>query len=192
MALVVLDPGHGGSDPGATNGGYQEKNFTLEIALKTRDYLLNNYHVDILMTRTTDTDVSLADRVALANNNGADYFVSIHINAGGGTGFESFIYDGSVSPNTVEWRRILHDAIMSRIGNSWDVYDRGKKRANFYVLRETAMSAVLTENLFIDTQQDLNKLTNSSFIADVARAHAEGIAQALSLSAKVPTAGSRH
>ncbi|MDA8352846.1 MAG: N-acetylmuramoyl-L-alanine amidase [Firmicutes bacterium] len=126
----------------------------------------------------------MANRVALANNNGADYFVSIHINAGGGTGFESFIWDGPVSNNTVQWRQIVHDTIMSRIGSPWGVTDRGKKRANFYVLRETAMPAVLTENLFIDHQQDLSKLTNSSFIRDLANATGEGIAKALKLPLK--------
>ncbi|WP_245921025.1 N-acetylmuramoyl-L-alanine amidase family protein [Melghirimyces profundicolus] len=146
---------------------------------------MNNYYVNVLMTRTTDTYVSLADRVALANSNGADYFVSIHINAGGGTGFESYIYDGTVSSNTINWRQILHDTIMSRIGSAWNVSDRGKKRANFYVLRETAMPAVLTENLFIDTSQDLSKLNNPSFISTLAQAHADGIAQALSLPAKL-------
>lgn len=184
MAIIVLDPGHGGTDPGAVNGSYQEKKYTLDIALKVRSYLQNNYQATVLMTRTTDTTVSLASRTAYANNNGADYFVSIHINAGGGTGFESFIYDGSVSSNTIAWRQTLHDTIISRIGSKWSVTDRGKKRANFHVLRETSMPAVLTENLFIDTTQDLNKLNNASFITDLANATGEGIAKALVLPRK--------
>ena len=71
MPLVVIDPGHGGSDPGAVNDSYQEKNYTLSIGLKVRDYLLANYQTNVLMTRTTDTTVSLASRTILANSNNA-------------------------------------------------------------------------------------------------------------------------
>ncbi|MFD1436704.1 N-acetylmuramoyl-L-alanine amidase [Kroppenstedtia eburnea] len=60
MAIIVLDPGHGGTDPGAVNGSCQEKKYTLDIALKVRSYLQNNYQATVLMTRTTDTTVSLA------------------------------------------------------------------------------------------------------------------------------------
>jgi len=185
MPLIVIDPGHGGSDPGAVNGSYQEKNYTLNIGLKVRDYLLANYQTNVLMTRTTDTTVSLSSRVSLANSNNADYFCSIHINAGGGTGWESYIYDGTVSQKTINAQNTIHNTVMSVIGGKYGVRDRGKKRANFYVLRETAMSAILLENLFIDHATDLSLLNNPTFITDLSNAIGEGIAKALSLSKKI-------
>ncbi|MCS1350169.1 N-acetylmuramoyl-L-alanine amidase [Mechercharimyces sp. CAU 1602] len=182
MTRLVIDPGHGGNDPGATNGSYQEKNFTLMIALKVRDYLLSRYNVEIYMTRTTDATVSLTTRTSMANALDADYYCSIHINAGGGTGFESYIYNGSVSQDTITKRNIIHDRIMQTIGSKYGVRNRGKKRANFHVLRETRMPAVLTENMFIDTSSDLALLLNPTFINDLAVATAEGLASALNLS----------
>ncbi|PTM58459.1 N-acetylmuramoyl-L-alanine amidase [Desmospora activa] len=187
MAKVVIDPGHGGSDPGATNGGYREKDFNLDIALKVRDALTSQYVVDVLMTRTTDRTVSLAERTNFANNNRADYFCSIHINAGGGTGWESYIYNGSVSNFTIQAQNTIHAKVIQGIGSRYSVRDRGKKRANFHVLRETQMPAILLENLFIDTTADLNLLRNANFIRDLSQATADGIAQALSLPRRTTT-----
>ncbi|TCS95853.1 N-acetylmuramoyl-L-alanine amidase [Hazenella coriacea] len=184
MTRIVIDPGHGGNDPGATNGSSREKTFNLSIGLKVRDYLLSNYNVEVIMTRSTDTTLSLAQRVQIAKSRGANYFCSIHINAGGGTGWESFIYNGGVSNFTIEARNKIHQSVMGVIGSKYGVRDRGKKSANFYVLRETAMPAVLLENLFIDTTNDLNLLRNSTFITDLSHAIGEGIAQAFSLSPK--------
>lgn len=184
MTKVVIDPGHGGSDPGAGGGSDWEKDLTLQIALKVRDYLLNNYEVTVLMTRTTDTTVSLNQRTDYANANQADYFASIHINAGGGTGWESYIYNGSVSQFTINAQNTIHSTVMGVIGPKYGVRDRGKKRANFHVLRESNMPAILMENLFIDTTQDLNLLRNATFIRDLADAIGLGIAKALSLPKK--------
>lgn len=183
MATIVIDPGHGGTDPGAVNGSDYEKTFALDIGLKVRDWLTANTGARVLMTRSTDTTVSLEERVRLANNNGADYFCSIHINAGGGTGFESFIYDGTVSQRTIDAQNTVHAAVMNRIGPKYGVRDRGKKRANFYVLRQTAMPAILLENLFIDTAGDLALLKNAAFIQDLSVAIGSGIAQAFGLRA---------
>ncbi|MFC4077835.1 N-acetylmuramoyl-L-alanine amidase [Salinithrix halophila] len=184
MTKIVIDPGHGGIDPGAVSGNHQEKDFTLEIALGVRDYLTANYQATLLMTRTTDATVSLTQRTDYANANKADYFVSIHINAGGGTGWESYIYNGGVSPFTVDAQIIIHSTVMDVIGPKYGVRDRGKKRANFHVLRETHMPAILMENLFIDTDGDLNLLRNASFIHDLSHGIGLGIGKALSLPAK--------
>jgi N-acetylmuramoyl-L-alanine amidase len=139
--------------------------------------------VNVVMTRTSDTYPTLSERVALANSKNADYFCSIHINAGGGTGWESYIYDGSVSQKTINCRETIHNHVISVICPKYGVQNRGKKRANFYVLRETNMPAVLLENLFIDSV-DLKLLTNSRFIQDLSNAIGEGIAKALDLPTK--------
>ncbi|UZJ77752.1 N-acetylmuramoyl-L-alanine amidase [Fictibacillus sp. KU28468] len=183
MVKIFIDPGHGGSDTGAIGNGLQEKNLTLQIATRIKNILLVEYNnVEVKMSRTSDEFVSLDERTDAANNWDADYFLAIHINAGGGTGFESYIYPGTSAPTTT-YRTNIHDAVIDLV----DFRDRGKKTANFHVLRESNMPAVLTENGFIDTPADATKLKSSSFISSIARAHVNGIVKSFRLTKK-PTA----
>lgn len=180
MKRIFIDPGHGGNDPGATENGLQEKNITLDIALRMKEYLLQTFDGhEVRLSRETDKTVSLSQRTTMANNWQADYLVSIHINAGGGTGFESFIFNGSYSgkAETHRLRQLVHQSIV----NETSFYDRGMKEANFHMLRESQMPAVLTENGFIDHREDANKLKSSSFLNSIARSHATGVANALDL-----------
>jgi N-acetylmuramoyl-L-alanine amidase len=180
MVKFFIDPGHGGSDTGALGNGLQEKNLTLQIATTLKNILLNEFEgISALLSRTSDQTVSLGERTNAANNWGADYYLSIHINAGGGTGFESYIYPGVGSPTTT-YQDILHDELLKVV----DFANRGKKSANFHVLRETMMPALLTENGFIDNPNDANKLKSSSFLASIARGHANGLARAFNLTRK--------
>jgi len=183
MKKIFIDPGHGGQDPGAVANGLREKDLTLNIALKTRDYLRNHYEGhSIKMSRTSDQTLSLTERTNIANTWAADYLVSIHINAGGGTGFESFIYNGNYrgKPNTDQLRSVIHDEIVKKT----KFFNRGKKEANFHMLRESRMPAVLTENGFIDRSEDAAKLKLDSFLRKIAEGHALGIALALKLKKK--------
>lgn len=181
---ITIDPGHGGSDPGAVANGLQEKVIVLNIAKKLKSILLNDYeYVNVQMTRESDVFVDLNKRADLANGWGADYFISIHINAGGGHGFESYIYNGSVSNNTINYQSIIHDEIVSQLR----FYDRGKKRANFAVLRETNMPAILLENLFIDYKEDADWLKNDDNLKRLANAIAVGISKAFHLKKKTTT-----
>jgi len=103
MIRIFIDPGHGGSDSGAVANGLDDKNLTLDIAVRLRAILLGEYRgVEVRLSRETDTTVSLKQRVQMANSWGADYFLSIHINAGGGTGFESYIYTDAL-PTSVTY-----------------------------------------------------------------------------------------
>ncbi|QAT53284.1 N-acetylmuramoyl-L-alanine amidase [Bacillus licheniformis] len=180
MVKIFIDPGHGGTDPGASANGLQEKQLTLQIALALRNILLNEYqNVTVQLSQTSDQTVSLTQRTNAANSWGADYFLSIHINAGGGTGFEDYIYPGVGAPTTT-YRDIMHEEILKVV----DFRDRGKKTANFHVLRETAMPALLTENGFVDNTSDAEKLKSSAFIQSIARGHANGLARAFNLSKK--------
>jgi N-acetylmuramoyl-L-alanine amidase len=177
----VLDPGHGGHDPGAVANGLKEKDLTLAMAKHTGRMLGEYEGVEVIYTRTDDRYLSLEERAAIANKVGADFFLSIHINAGGGTGFESYIYNGNVSSATIAYQNVIHAEIMKAIG---DVKDRGKKRANYAVLRETCMPAILTENLFIDNPNDAAKLKSEQFLLQVAHGHVQGIVKAFGLKKK--------
>jgi N-acetylmuramoyl-L-alanine amidase len=181
MVRIVLDAGHGGHDPGAVANGLKEKDLTLAMAKHTGRMLGEYEGVEVIYTRTDDRYLSLEERAAIANKVGADFFLSIHINAGGGTGFESYIYNGNVSSATIAYQNVIHAEIMKAIG---DVKDRGKKRANYAVLRETCMPAILTENLFIDNPNDAAKLKSEQFLLQVAHGHVQGIVKAFGLKKK--------
>lgn len=181
MLKLYLDPGHGGSDPGAVGNGLQEKDVTLSISLKIREILLNEYNdISVKMSRAGDTYPSLTQRTNEANNWGADYFLSIHINSGGGSGFESFV-DSGVDSVTVNYQNIIHEEIAKVIG----LRDRGKKQARFHVIHASRMPALLTENGFIDSTADAAKMKDANWIETVARAHVTGLEKAFNLERKV-------
>ncbi|RBP85964.1 N-acetylmuramoyl-L-alanine amidase [Cytobacillus firmus] len=180
MLRLVLDPGHGGIDPGAQGNGLQEKNLTLQIANRIKDILNHNYdNVSIRMSRTGDQTVSLSERTSAANEWGANFFLSIHINAGGGTGYEDYVYPGVGFPTT-SYQNNIHSEILKLA----DFKDRGKKQTNFHILRETNFPAVLTENGFIDNNNDAAKLKLSTYIEKLARGHVNGIAKSFKLPKK--------
>jgi len=180
---IVLDAGHGGRDPGAVGNGLREKDLTLTI-VRHIGRLLSEYEgVEVHYTRTDDRFLELSERAKIANDWKADFFLSIHINAGGGTGFETYIYNGNVGQATIACQNVIHAEIMKAIGN---VRDRGKKRANYAVLRQTNMPALLTENLFIDNASDATKLKSEQFLLQVAHGHVQGIVKAFGLQKKPP------
>lgn len=181
---LYLDPGHGGSDSGASGNGLREKDITLDIALKIRSILNNDYeNVDVRMSRTNDSTVSLSERTNDANNWGADYFLSIHCNAfnGSAQGYEDYIHSSlSDSSQTAQYQDTMHAEII-KVN---ELNNRGKKKANFHVLRETVMPALLTENGFIDNDHDANLIGNSSWRMNVAQGHVKGLEKAFGLQRK--------
>ena len=150
---ICIDPGHGGSDPGAIGFGHEEADFNLSEGLHFAAWLaadtgdpLGGGSWEVLMTRSADVSIGLQARCDMANNNGASRFMSIHNNAGGGDGTETYCYGGGSSAsfdlrNRVQQRALFH------LGTN----DRGVKTANFYVLIHTAMPAELVEGVFMDT-----------------------------------------
>ncbi|MFD1852049.1 N-acetylmuramoyl-L-alanine amidase [Oceanobacillus bengalensis] len=181
---LYLDPGHGGSDPGASGNGLKEKDVTLDIALRIRSILTNNFEdVEVKMSRTSDSNKNLQQRTNEANNWDADYYVSIHCNAfnGSAQGYEDYIHNQlSNSSRTADYRNIMHEEITKVNG----LTNRGKRKANFHVLRETRMSAFLSENGFIDNIQDAALMKQSSWKQNVAQGHVNGIARAFNLKPK--------
>ncbi|MDZ5610220.1 N-acetylmuramoyl-L-alanine amidase [Bacillus pseudomycoides] len=180
---LIIDAGHGGYDSGAVGNGLIEKNLTLQIARRVRDILLANYTINIKMTRDSDVFIALSERANIANSFGADFFISFHINSGGGTGFESYIYNGLSDSSSAAAKQQKMHAAVNPVLTKYGLRDRGAKKANYAVLRETAMDAILTETAFIDTTFDANLLKNPQFIEDLCQAYARGIAAILGLTA---------
>ncbi len=180
MKTVCIDPGHGGVDPGAI-GFVTEKTVVLEIARAAERRLLSYQGVAVRMTRTTDirlgptTTEDLAARARFANQAKADVFLSIHCNSNEGppgTGFETFRH-----PNKPE-AAALQAAIHKRIP-ALNVRDRGAKTGNLQVLRQTIMSAVLVECLFVNHPLDAELLKDSRFRRLMGEALADGVADYL-------------
>lgn len=181
---IFINVGHGGKDSGAVGNGLREKDIVLDLGRKIVDYLKANYTgFEIKLFRSDDTYYTLDQITDEANKWGADVFVSLHVNAGGGTGFESFAYNGNVSRETLNYQSILHDEIMKLL-KPFGVRDRGKKRANLHVLRETKAPAVLTESMFIDHSGDAGLLRRADFINALVRGHVNGIVRLADLKKK--------
>ncbi|SDT50484.1 N-acetylmuramoyl-L-alanine amidase [Paenibacillaceae bacterium GAS479] len=185
LPIVVLDAGHGGTDPGAKGSGIVEKDSALDLTLRTASVLRSRYAVDVRLTRSTDVFVPLSDRATMANGWGAAYFVALHHNAAGGEGFESYVYPGTRNGPAGKNQDAVHASIMKLLG-PLGVKDRGKKEANFAVLRETHMPSVLLENLFVDNAIDAALLNNSDIRQKLAIAIAEGVATAMALTPDYP------
>ncbi|WP_462410884.1 N-acetylmuramoyl-L-alanine amidase [Neobacillus sp. Marseille-QA0830] len=181
---IYLDPGHGGADPGAQGNGLNEKDITLDIALRLQSILVNNYeNVQVKMSRTTDATVSLAQRTNDANAWGANFFLSIHINSAGSSarGYEDYIYIGlSDSSRTASIQQMIHEEVI-RVNQ---LPDRGRRKANYHVLRESKMDAVLTENGFISNSSDAALMSQPEWRQTVAQGHANGLARAFNLQPK--------
>lgn len=178
---IFLDAGHGGKDSGAVGHGIQEKDIVLKIVQKMQALLQEYKNADVKLSRSTDDFISLNQRTQRANDWKADIFISVHCNSAASTaakGFESYRYT-NVDAGTVAFQNVLHDEIMKAIGSS--INDRGKKQNNFHVLRDSAMKAVLTENLFINNAADAALLKQDSFIEKLAQGHVNGIVKFLGL-----------
>jgi N-acetylmuramoyl-L-alanine amidase len=173
---VCLDPGHGGSDPGALGNGLRETDINLDVVLRLRDLLLLDSQDptrggvwDVLLTRSTDVSVSLAQRTSAANAFGASSFVSVHMNAfssATANGTETFCYPGTEAGASGALRGLVHAEAVA----AWNRTDRGVKTANFYVLRNTSMPATLLEGAFITNAGDAAVMAVPDRRQDLARA----------------------
>ncbi|MBQ8783006.1 MAG: N-acetylmuramoyl-L-alanine amidase [Clostridia bacterium] len=175
--IVCLDPGHGGEDVGATYNSKTrlEKNDNLDLALKVKAEL-EKMDVKVIMTRETDTFVSLKDRCKTANRGRADLFVSLHRNSSSdGTGIEVWIKD---QPSEQEEK--LAKDILTALVNSSEIPERGVKKGyrdstgnNYYVNANTNMTSCLVEVGFIS-----NEVDNADFDKNI-DAYAKSIAKAI-------------
>ncbi len=176
--LIVLDPGHGGSDTGAQHNGLTEKILTLDIARRLRSLLVAQGW-SVKMTRDADVDVyapndsareELQARCDIANAAGARYFVSIHINS-----FTSPDLQGTTTyyyhPQDAAFAAIVEKKLVSALGTQND----GAQKANYYVIHHTTMPAILVETAFLSNSDDAVLLRQSSFRQSVALGIRDGI-----------------
>ena len=139
---MVIDPGHGGRQPGAHYSGVSEKEINLAVALKL-EALLTARGYQVVMTRSDDTGIGLYERAELANASGADLFVSLHSNAmANAPNFQGILtYHYPSNSSGAELAQSIQTAVCQVTGGT----DRGVRSADFVVLRETDMSAALVE-----------------------------------------------
>jgi N-acetylmuramoyl-L-alanine amidase len=179
--VIVIDPGHGGSDSGAIGvNKTQEKTITLAVAQKMQ-VLLEKAGAKVLMTRKNDRDVygphasavdELNARTLVGNNNKADVFVSIHINA--------FTSPSACGTATYYYSKSAYDALLAQniqngLVSAGGLLNRGISPANFYVIKRTNMPAILAELAFISNPQEEKLLNSVQFQQQMAQGLVQGL-----------------
>lgn len=178
---IVIDPGHGGDRPGACYEGIMEKDIDLAVSLKLVS-ILQNQGFQVIMTRSTDVEIGLYERADLANAAGADVFVSLHSNAAENRPDYQGIYT-YYHPSSNRGAR-LAQAIQTPLCQITGGIDRGIKDADFVVLRETDMCAVLVEMGFMTNHEELMNLTDDGYQQLLAQGIAQGIVDYLTAEAQ--------
>lgn len=151
--VLVVDAGHGGNDQGAAGRHSQEKDITLKTAKRVCKLIRKKCkNVEVIQTRPDDEFVSLNDRAGMANFFHANLFISIHANSATGwaEGTETFIHNTAVGGRSERMARLLEQEYVRQGKRK----SRGVKTANFAVLRQTSMPAVLTEIGFISNKEE--------------------------------------
>ncbi|ARD47643.1 N-acetylmuramoyl-L-alanine amidase [Sporosarcina sp. P37] len=176
MTLIILDAGHGPDTPGkrTPDGKMREFHFNSAVAALTGDFLTKE-GVTVRFAHESSRDVPLSERTALANRLQADAFVSIHANAFGSgwstaQGIETFIY-----PQASTSSAALASSVQKALISACRRPDRGVKKADFAVLRDTTMPAILAECGFMSHQTEAALLQNKTYQLQCARAIAFGI-----------------
>lgn len=170
MRTVIIDPGHGGAEPGAIFEGRKEKDDNLRLALMLGD-MLENAGVRVLYTRTTDIAQTPQEKAAIGNRSDADFFISLHRNAmpvpGSGSGALTLVYenqgDGALLADNIQ--KNLVEAGFADLGI--------QERPGLAVLNRTRMPAVLIETGFIDNPED-NRFFDQK-LTEISQAIADGV-----------------
>ena len=200
--VVVLDPGHGGSDPGTSGFGLNEKDINLKIALYCRAELEKYYGVTVYMTRTTDNYVGLDERTTMAQNWGADVIVSIHANYSSNTsvsGVEIYYPNNNYNSSIGSQGSALASKIINQLA-ALGLNNRGTKirdaadytypdgsRADYYsIIRNAKLKGfpgIIIEHAFLSNGNDVNNfLTSDAKLQQLGIADATGIAEYFGLS----------
>ncbi|WP_201456815.1 N-acetylmuramoyl-L-alanine amidase [Chlamydia sp. 17-3921] len=183
--VIFIDPGHGGKDQGSASKElhYEEKSLVLSISLYVQSYLKRMGYKPVL-TRSSDVYVDLAKRVALANQEKADVFVSIHCNYSSNSeayGTEVYFYNGKNSSISRSCRsETLGKDVLTAMKKNGSLKSRGTRTGNFAVIRETTMPAILVETGFLSNPRERTSLLDARYRMHLAKGIAEGIHNFLS------------
>ena len=177
--LVILDAGHGGWDQGAIiKYPYCEEK---RLALTTTHFIkkyLEKMGYRVALTRSSDYYIPLPNRVALANRRKSELFISVHFNSCPNKiahGMEIFYHQNQKNVKKSSASRRLAENVLKKSAMRTCCYSRGVKKANFFVLRETKMPAILVEGGFLTNPQERNLLRQRQYLDKLARGIAEGI-----------------
>lgn len=205
---IVIDPGHGGAEEGAVgHSGLKEKDLTLQISKRLGDLLASRLGAEVIYTRTSDVAIPLDARAAVANQAGADLFISIHANSSddiNARGVETYYVANASAPVPVsltggappavlkpvseefkigESHKLaveVQQAMYHAFGGEKGVLNRGVKQAPFIVLLDATMPSILAEVAFVSNTADEQKLSTAEGQDAVADALYRGIARYLS------------
>ncbi|WP_419962125.1 N-acetylmuramoyl-L-alanine amidase [Psychrobacillus sp. BM2] len=180
--LIALDDGHGIDTAGkrtpivAELGRAIKENEFNRAVVKLMDEYLKYIGFKTLLVAPTDADTSLVARTNLANSKGADAYFSIHYDAMGGTwgtaeGHSIFVFPGNLNKQSGKLAECIAEYLKQGTNQKW----RGIKEADFHVLRETKMPAILSENGFMDNSREARLMLDLDFQKEVAREHVQGI-----------------
>ena len=165
--VIVIDVSHGGKDNGKQAHNLSEKDITLDIAKQIKT-VAKGSNVDIILTRDSDTFMSLKDRVDFINSQHADYMISLHVN-----GFSNDTTNGSeVFISKANKNKEASIKLADDISNSLDntLPSRGVKEANFYILKHVECPAILIEMGFLTNKQDSSYLNSKTGQVEIATA----------------------
>lgn len=178
--LHCIDPGHGGTDPGAVGKHSQEETIALLIS-KIVGRILLEQGQKVLFTRTTDKYLTLAQRADISNKASCSTFISIHCNSNQGTPGEGIeTYSHPTSTNGLK----LSKCVQAEIVNATKLKNRGSKTANYGVLRMSKAVAILVETAFINNPNEEILLMQSFYQEKLALAIVKGIFKYLGLEFK--------
>jgi N-acetylmuramoyl-L-alanine amidase len=175
--LVMLDPGHGGKDPGAIGlGGLREVDVILPVAKRVSE-LLEKQGIAVKMTRNSDYFVGLDERVTMSRDAGATLFVSIHANSIDNrpdvNGLEVYHYNLGKS-----FAETVHSAVLDYVNkNGFYLANRNVRSARFLVLRKSAIPAILVETGYLTSEAESARLRREDYQKVMAEAIAKGIVQ---------------
>lgn len=194
IKTIVIDPGHGGKDPGNIIGSQQEKKYTLLLAQELADQL-RRAGFNVALTRSSDSFVPLPDRPQIARRRGADLFISVHWNELPGNrqmkGAQTFCLTpaGATSSNSGgrgigtpsagnhnnSKNMLLAYSVQKSLLTNLGVEDRGVRRARFWILRDASMPAILIEGGFMSNPTEARRIFDAGYRQRMASAIVSGI-----------------
>ena len=168
--VIIIDPGHGGADPGAVaRKNDYEKHYTLDLSKRMKT-LLEQKGAKVILLRTRDTNASLGQRVRKVNRSNGDFLISVHINSfinGAANGSETYYYKKS--------EKIAAKYIQKHLAKELRLRNNGVKHAKMFILKYSKIPGVLIEPCFITNKKEYSLLKTIAFRNKIAKATVDGL-----------------